>query len=104
MTLPRDFYVINQKSIEIFPIDYYQRHSIVKYTSAKRGGILEQSPYLCCKRLWSPGIESEESIPGFLKRFTNTGSVYGGEEASRNKVVVPARQATMAGGIDSWSS
>jgi hypothetical protein len=26
-----------------------------------------------CKRLRSPRIDSEESIPGILKRFTNTG-------------------------------
>jgi hypothetical protein len=28
-------------------------------------------------------------------------NLYGGEEPSRNRVVVPARQATYAGGIDS---
>jgi hypothetical protein len=40
------------------------------------------NPTLICKRLRSPGIDSEESIspgwesiPGLLKRFTNTGSV-----------------------------
>jgi hypothetical protein len=42
---------------------------------------LDQSPYL--KRLKIPGIDSEESfpsgwesIPGLLKRFTNTGSAF----------------------------
>jgi hypothetical protein len=29
--------------------------------------------------------------------------LYGGLEPSRNRVVVPARQSTKAGGIDSWA-
>jgi hypothetical protein len=43
-----------------------------------------------CKRLWSPGIDSEESTPpGYVVWRAGT----------TNRVAVPARQA----GIDSWA-
>ncbi len=43
-----------------------------------------------CKRLWSPGIDSEESTPpGYVVWQAGT----------TNRVAVPARQA----GIDSWA-
>ncbi len=34
----------------------------------------------------------------------NFETIYGGQEPSRNRVVIPARQATQPGGIDSWES
>ncbi len=34
----------------------------------------------------------------------NLGTIYGGQKPSRNKIVVPTRQATQAGGIDSLES
>ncbi len=34
----------------------------------------------------------------------NFRTIYGGQEPSRNRIVVPARQATQAGGIDSLES
>ncbi len=43
-----------------------------------------------CKRLWSPGIDSEESTPpGYVVWRAGT----------TNRVAVPARQS----GIDSWA-
>jgi hypothetical protein len=88
-----------------------------------------------CKHLRSSRINSEESIPGLLKSkwdlCLNFETVYGGQEPSRNRVLVPvfldplrspeidsqladrydnpiccipARQATKASGIDSSES
>ncbi len=43
-----------------------------------------------CKRLWSPGIDTEETIPPAYVAW---------QAGTTNRVVVPARQA----GIDSWA-
>ncbi len=46
-----------------------------------------------------------ESIPGLLKRFTNSGSeIFEQSMGAGNRVVVSARQATKAGGINSLES
>ncbi len=56
------------------------------------------------------GIDSIKSISGLLKRLRiralcwNFRTIYGGQEPSWNRVVVPARPATQAGGIDSLES
>ncbi len=43
-------------------------------------------------------------VRGHTKQCQNFRTIYGSEEISRNRVVIPARQATSAGGINSLES
>jgi hypothetical protein len=58
------------------------------------------------KVLRTPGIDSTESIPYNLSPLSVLEfiTINGGYEPSRNRVVVPVRQAIWAGGIDSLES
>ncbi len=95
--------VINENSVtRFFASGFFTSLSLVSMTQAQAVNVNlgkgEITWARICKRLWSPGIDSEESIPpayaawragttnrvavpgwesisGLLKRFTNTGSV-----------------------------
>ncbi len=47
---------------------------------------------------------NQDLKPGYYNLCWNFRTIYGGKEQSRNRVVVPARKATQAGGNDSMES
>ena len=68
----------------LFCLGFWFLHMVWPWTRAR-----------VCKRLRSPGIDSEESIPPAYVAW---------RPDTTNRVIVPGRQATKAGGVDSSES
>jgi hypothetical protein len=99
---PRPWYVTNRLGAEYLPQQKWRKTSVIlewnkflRFWNAKR----YFDPYTlnhCC---------SDEGISGKTKtQWLNFRTIYGGSEPSRIRVVVPARQATLAGRIFSLES